>query len=260
VPHQQESSGLTDRGFRRGWVKAVFTSWAVWIGLALLIPICLYVPWRQQLPYRVGDEVIQVEATRYRFLWDRPLDASLAAGRLGFKIFFLAFVVFAAYRVERYYRRPTWTPPGKEERYSDADWAAEIAERDGMSGPRPCPSCERIGFCGPREDPDGLHYRLCKFCGFYQEVGGASIELRPCVHPCDQVPQVAGAPVITWIRPNETLYVCESCGQETDLAESLISSPALDPNHPWWGVPQDLSRQEYVRFWLNTGAPGRLYL
>ncbi len=80
------------------------------------------------------------------------------------------------------------------------------------------------------------------------------------MHPCGLIREVAGAPYITWVVPDQTSYYCEFCKGEAAVAESLITSPAEDGDHPWWRVPQQLSHEEYVRFWLANGAPGRVYL
>lgn len=240
-------------------MKRLFASWSIRVGLLLLVLVLTFVPWQQEFLWNSGDAVFPVRALRYRAFWNPPAEATIDVGRLISQVLVLAVLVFVVFRFEQYLRKPGWRPRGRTEPYSEADWAAEIRERD-QGGPYPCPSCERSGFYGPREDESGRHYRLCNFCGFMQSVGDAGAELRPCVHNCGKVSQIAGAPYVTWIRPQETSYICEFCGESTDLADSLSNSPALDQHHPWWAVPQEFSRQEFVRFWLNNGAPGQVYL
>ncbi len=257
---RQVRSGPTEgKAESSGLVRRLLSSWSFWVGTALLALVIIFVPWQQEFLWRSGDAVYPVRALHYRFFWKPPAEASLDVGRLISEVLVLAVLVYVALRFEWSLRKPRWRPPGKSEAYSEADWTNEIRERDG-GGPNPCPACGHIGFYGPRSDESGRHYRLCNFCGFMQNVGEAALDLRPCVHTCGRVSQIAGAPYITWIRPELTSYTCEFCGEQTDLAESLSSSPALDPHHPWWAVPQDFSRQQYVRFWLNNGAPGQVYL
>jgi hypothetical protein len=228
--------------------------------VALLVPICVFVPWRQEFLWREADVVFPVRAIRYRALWSPPVDAAIDVPRLLSQILVLAVLVVVAYRFESWLRRPKWQPSGKTALYGEDDWKAELLEIKRGAGPFACPSCDRIGFYGPREGENGERFRMCNFCGFHQSVGEAPIELRPCVHTCGQVTQAAGAPLVTWIPANHTSYSCEFCGETTDLADSLSSSPALDPHHPWWQIPQDFERPQWVRFWLNNGAPGREYL
>ena len=38
-----------------------------------------------------------------------------------------------------------------------------------------CPECGSVGFYGARYEPNrDIKYRMCKFCGFRQEIGGGS--------------------------------------------------------------------------------------
>ncbi|UCC47879.1 MAG: hypothetical protein JSV41_10395 [Gemmatimonadota bacterium] len=242
-------------------IRRYLTTWAFRIGLILLVPICIYLPWRQEFLWRVAeDTTVPIRAVRYRFFWDPPLDASLDLGRLAFELLVLAVIVMLVYQYERPGRRETPVATSPTLAYSEVAWSAEMRERDRGDQPRACPACRRTGFYGPREDEAGRHYRMCQFCGFFQSVGEARAQLRPCVHPCGLVREVAGAPYITWVPREQLSYYCESCKGEAAVAESLVTSPAEDADHPWWRVPQQLSHQEYVRFWLTNGAPGRVYL
>jgi hypothetical protein len=143
--------------------------------------------------------------------------------------------------------------------YSAADWNAELREKQAGGAPRACPHCRHTGFYGPRES-GGQRYRMCSFCGFRQDVGSAPQHLRPCVHGCGRVLQVAGAPLITWVKAGEVSYQCEHCGEVADVAASLVMSPESDVQHPWRQVPQGLTQQGYLRYWVSSGAPGRAYL
>jgi predicted RNA-binding Zn-ribbon protein involved in translation (DUF1610 family) len=262
VPRQRRHSGQTEE--RRGRVsdvfKGLFSGVSLWVGALLLVLIGLFPPWRQEFLWREGDAVFPVRALRYRPFWEPPAEATLDVPRLVSQIVVLIVLVFLAYRFERWLRRPKWQPSGKTAAYSEADWNHELLEIRRGAGPFPCPACGRVGFYGPREGDSGARYRQCNFCGFRQFVGEAPVELRPCVHRCGKATIVAGAPLVTWIQANLTSYRCEFCREETDLADSLSSSPALDPHHPWWQIPQDFTRPQWVRFWLNNGAPGREYL
>jgi hypothetical protein len=236
------------------------SSWSFRIGLLLLVPLLLFVPWRQEFLYRSGDIVFPVRATRYRLPWQPPLDASLDGVRLAEHLVLLAALVAAGYQYERTRRRPGWTPPGATAAYTLDDWNAETAGQEAGAPPSPCPACGRVGFYGPREDPDGRRYRLCNFCGFSQSVGAGAVELRACVHDCGKVPVAAGAPLIAWVGPERYSFRCQGCGEEVQVVDARATVPAYDPTHPWWNVPQGLSRKAYVRFWLNNGAPGHVYL
>jgi hypothetical protein len=238
----------------------LLSSWSFRIGVVLLVPLALLVPWRQEFLWRSGDAVFPVRATRYRLLWDPPLDASLDVGRLVAQLLVLGILVAGGYQFERLRKRPKWAPPGAMDAYTAADWNAEVRERDAGAPPHPCPACNRVGFYGPRDDGAGRRYRLCYFCGFRQDVGAAALKLKPCVHGCGKVPQVAGAPRITWVGVEQYTYRCEYCGAEVEVVDSLAAIPAYDTQHPWWEVPQGLSQEEYVRFWLRNGAPGHVYL
>ena len=239
--------------------KRLLSSWSIWGGLVLLALILVFWPWQQEFLWNDGDVVFPVKALHYRMFWDPPAEARVDVIRLVSEVVVLALLVAVVFRFEQYHRRPSWRPRQKGMPYSEADWTAEISERE-RGGPYPCPACQRRGFYGPRSDESGRRYRLCNFCGFMQNAGEAYIDMRPCIHNCGKVSTIAGAPYVTWVRPEQTSYLCEFCGENTDLADSLDSSPALDQHHPWWAVPQEFSRPEFVRFWLNNGAPGQVYL
>jgi hypothetical protein len=138
--------------------------------------------------------------------------------------------------------------------YTEDDWDSEIAALFSERGrPRKCPQCRRSGFYGPREAEGSRRYRACKFCGFWQDVGGPPVTNQPTVHGCEQWPEVAGAAYIWWVRPDETTYTCPYCGAEVRVEEALITAPANDSSHPWWQVPQGMTLDEAAVFWASQG-------
>ena len=71
------------------------------------------------------------------------------------------------------------------EKYNHKDWLAEMEaprvklmfndSRGGMdyhARKLPCPKCEAVGFYGPFASDNDPEYRMCKFCGIWQKVGG----------------------------------------------------------------------------------------
>lgn len=239
---------------------AFLRSWSLRLGLLLLIPAALYLPWRQELLWRSGDVVVPIRALRYRFVWDRPWNANIAVGRLTLEFGVLVVIVALAYQFEKSGKPQRAVVPALTLRYSEADWQSERQQLDAGSDPGVCPICERTGFYGPRDDGAGRRYRKCVYCGLLQNVGEAPVQLRACVHDCGAVPTVAGTPMITWVEPDKNFYTCDGCGREVDVDVNLATGPADDPGHPWRSVPQGLSQREYVRFWLAHGAPGRTFL
>lgn len=139
--------------------------------------------------------------------------------------------------------------------YTKAQWEDEIAalyERG--EGPRPCPQCGRAGFFGPRQNAQRTRqYRFCKFCGFGQDVGAQPIRYRATVHGCPPWRQVAGAPYIWWVLPEEATYECPYCRKSVSVTSALVRAPADDPSHPWWRVPQQLSHAAAAAFWEGEG-------
>jgi len=144
--------------------------------------------------------------------------------------------------------------------YTDADWNAEyLAIFAKRMPPPPCPGCGRTGFYGPRQADDDRRYRLCKFCGFYEEVGAEPAQCRATVHGCSSWPTVAGASYIWWVQPEETRYSCPYCGTMVGVVAVGANRPADDRSHPWWQVPQNLTFDQAAAFWLEHGQP-RVYL
>ncbi len=146
--------------------------------------------------------------------------------------------------------------------YTTADFAADVLDCFCRRPPGRCPECGRTGFFGPRyAEEDNRKYRLCKFCGFYQQVAAEPEQLRPCVHACGKVPLVAGHPYITWVGSWQQSFDCDYCGSTgLEVEANPASVPAHDSAHPWWNVPASGSWAQYREFWANNGAPERVYL
>ncbi len=244
------------------WLAAarqLLSSWSLRIGLLLLLPILLYLPWRQEFIWRVGEDgAVPVQAVRHRFFWDPPWNSRLDVLRLLSELVALAALVMLAYLYEKTWRRAR-RPTKDEQAYIEKDWQEEVRRRDEGHPPSACPTCGRTGFYGPREDSAGRHLRHCSFCGFQQSVGGKPTRLIPCVHDCGKVSWIAGAPQIVWIAGEQETFECQFCGSSAEVEVCKVTSPVDDPIHPWWDVPQNLSREEYALYWLRNGAPGRVY-
>lgn len=145
--------------------------------------------------------------------------------------------------------------------YAPADWDQDAFEAfaEGRD-PAPCPACGRAGFFGPRVVGVAKH-RACRFCGFYQEAGETPVRARPTSHGCPEWPEIARAPYIWWVPPDEDGYTCSFCGEKVIADEHLVGVPADDPSHPWWKVPQGKNRFYYARFWENWPfTKGRTFL
>src|SRR2546428_6900343 len=100
-----------------------------------------------------------------------------------------------------------------------AAWDQDSLGICGSRSPPPhCPGCGRMGFYGPRKTDDDRRYRLCKFCGFYQEPDVEPTQCRATVHGCATWPVVAGAPYIWWVQPDENEYRCPQCGTLVSVA------------------------------------------
>ncbi|HKI95031.1 MAG TPA: hypothetical protein VJ992_07045 [Gemmatimonadales bacterium] len=127
--------------------------------------------------------------------------------------------------------------------------------------PQPCPKCGWMGFYGPRVSTDGVRFRECRLCGFYQGIGEAPAVAQPIVHACDAWPEIARAPYIWWVPPGQARFRCPFCDTDIDTADHRVPIPASDANHPWWRVPQKRTRFYYSRFWENWPfTKGRVFL
>ena len=143
-------------------------------------------------------------------------------------------------------------PIDQEVAYSVGAWDEEcfalFAEgRD----PGTCPSCRRTAFYGPRVGGRGRRYRACRFCGLLQDVGGRPGRATPTVHGCADWPEVARAPYIWWLPPEQTEYTCPYCEEQVSADDARVTAPIDDRDHPWWKIPQGRTRFYYSRFWEN---------
>ena len=139
--------------------------------------------------------------------------------------------------------------------YTVEGWEAEMAALYGArDAPAACPSCGRTGFYGPRQDEKKTRrYRLCKFCGFGQDVGKEPVSYLATVHRCKQWLYIAGAPYIWWVPPGEDSYTCPYCHGTVNVATGVVPTPYRDRSHPWWNVPQGLPHSEYRDYWYSLG-------
>ena len=136
--------------------------------------------------------------------------------------------------------------------YKESHWEEEsfsiFAEG---ANPRPCPECGRTGFYGPRYiEPDGK-VRACRFCGFWQRVGGAVKQFLPTMHTCAEWPEISRAQYVWWVAPDTESYTCPFCKDAVQVALSIVPVPREDPDHPWWRIPQNRSQSFYQRLWKN---------
>lgn len=159
---------------------------------------------------------------------------------------------------------PTALPPGFK---SETPYTADQWEEDAFAvfaegrDPPACPACSQTGFYGPRVTPDGERYRGCRFCGFYQEIGGPAGRAQACVHGCGPWPEIARAPYIWWAPPGTDTFVCPFCDATVATSSALTEPPSDNPDHPWWRVPQQRTRFYYARFWENWPyTKGRTFL
>ena len=98
---------------------------------------------------------------------------------------------------------------------------------------------------------------MCKFCGLFQNVGETAEQLVPTIHTnCSK--QMANVvldyPHIQWVRPHEGRPKCHHCDNEYDTANSVVSKPVEVADHPWNGVPESGTFDEYAVFWARQGG------
>ena len=138
--------------------------------------------------------------------------------------------------------------------YTAADWQAEMgALRTAHAPPPTCPHCRRTGFYGPRQDEGHRRFRMCKFCGFTQDLDQAPVFYVATAHACHAWRRVAGAPYIWWVSPAAEVYACAYCSSSVTVQSARIAKPSDDPSHPWWQVPQGLSYKESLAYWEAQG-------
>ena len=143
--------------------------------------------------------------------------------------------------------------------YSEQDWDEDSYSLFGeRTDPKPCPSCGRTGFFGPRAADFGVKFRCCRFCGFHQSVGEEPVQLLPVVHECDDWPICAKAPYVWWVKPDVQRFACPFCERDADVRGKnvfqrgiLVDGPLAESDHPWRKVPQGRPYGYYQRFWEN---------
>jgi hypothetical protein len=143
----------------------------------------------------------------------------------------------------------------EELEYTEKDWEEECS-----SGKRvcelhkktslgtcnlPCPSCNVVGFYGPRgraEENFQRKYRACKFCGFWQEAfgdvynnrGGKPYYCKMIKCNCDDE-----YGKYNWIEPwSSNLGHCRKCDSDYIQCEW----PAKDLSHPFHKLKAEIER------------------
>jgi hypothetical protein len=124
----------------------------------------------------------------------------------------------------------------------------------------PCVQCQREGFYGARLADGDRRYWLCKFCGYYREVGKQPVQLRATAHRCANQYRVLGELYVQWVQAHEDPLICQSCNHRVSVAEASITRPIDNKSHAWWQFPQGLSTDQAIEFWRRAGQPGKGYL
>jgi hypothetical protein len=146
--------------------------------------------------------------------------------------------------------------------FGDSHWQAMWDALYTFYGSPPaCPACKWTGFYGPRKRAgDPRHYRMCKFCGFFQNVGEDSEYLVPTVpHQCPDYATVLEYPYIQWAREYECDRSCDYCGVEYSVSDARVQRPADGSTHPWRQMPQAQTYQQAIAYWASLGQD-RLHL
>ena len=113
-------------------------------------------------------------------------------------------------------------------KYTKENWIAENAVTS-MGMRVACPECGVTEFYSPREarNPKGgketRKYRACKFCGFWQEVGGRPYWCNMYYHVCK------GTGAWDWKPPSWIKGECKICGGTVEEKRW----PVDDPKHPF---------------------------
>jgi hypothetical protein len=84
------------------------SSWSLRVGVVLLLGICTYVPWHQELQVRLSDAVgTTLHNIRYGWIWNSPFGrtGNIDFGRLALESLGLAVLVAGGYLYERHWRR-----------------------------------------------------------------------------------------------------------------------------------------------------------
>ncbi len=131
------------------------------------------------------------------------------------------------------------------EKLEGLEYTLEEWQADRLSFEAACPRCGKILFYGAyppegidahlelRPQPGDRKYRLCKFCGLYQEPGKTAVQAKPVAHMCKDQSYELGAAYIQW-HPEGDTYTCFWCHEEEiPVDSSLVPSPCETPDHPW---------------------------
>lgn len=121
--------------------------------------------------------------------------------------------------------------------YTESDWEKEMSLNK-FCGRHPnwfysgctipCPSCKSVGLYGPKLSVDETTkeinriYRACKFCGWWQDVGGEPYFCIP-IH-------CKSCNIYDWTQPKEEkdFKSCPKCG----VKYVKTKPPSDDQNHP----------------------------
>jgi hypothetical protein len=129
--------------------------------------------------------------------------------------------------------------------YTLEQWTRENDHLKAGGAPEPCPRCKRRGFYAPRGADGDRHYRACKFCGLWQDVGRP--EHTIIRYECFGT----GHCVADWKEPHES-WACPICGAAF-TPSTAVSWPEAVPNHYWNEAPVAGSQDQYKAFWASKG-------
>lgn len=108
----------------------------------------------------------------------------------------------------------------------------------------PCPKCNVVGFYAARHNPSNdQKYRMCKFCGLWQEVGKEEKHCNMFYH--DDCPELQGC------APFEhKMFGCEfAFGTSPDhqvcrqVMIHIIDPPTIDNNHPYNELKEEIRKK-----------------
>jgi hypothetical protein len=103
----------------------------------------------------------------------------------------------------------------------------------------PCPDCKIVGFYAARHEPNNdIKYRMCKFCGFRQEVEGEPHHCNMFVH--EDCPLLKDVPVpacdvvkYDWNAGNSHGHFCG-----TTMTKTL--RPTENDQHPQHALKREM--------------------
>lgn len=111
-----------------------------------------------------------------------------------------------------------------------------------------CPKCKAVGFYAARFNPsNNQRYRMCKFCGFWQEVNGIEEYCNMFFHDnCQQLNNYFGDTYIgkilryDWNKGN-TQHT-HFCGR---TMSNIIDPPTRDKMHPYHRLNKEIYKRVY---------------